>query len=161
MDRKIGEMSAEQIDNQIANYERLKKTNLARYKELVEARGQRSGLKFEKSRALIEAAAARGKFVTYGDLAQASGVQFDKVRFAMNAHLWDLVKWSHHLGLPMLSAIVVNQNNRESGEMEPETIRGFVRAAEGLGYIVGEPREFLSQQQRELFARYGGSSSPP
>jgi hypothetical protein len=149
-------MSNEQIDNQIINYEKAGKTHLPRYRELIEARGQRGGLKFERSRALIESAARRREFVSYGDLARANGVPFDKVRFAMNAHLWDLVKWSHHLGLPMLSAIVVNQENRRSGGMEPETLKGFVRAAEALGLTIADPQSFLREQQEELFLHFSG-----
>ncbi len=54
----------------------------------------------------------------------------------------------------MLSAIVVNKLNVTTGEMEPETLNGFIRAARDLGYVITDERRFLREQQ-ELVFRWG------
>ena len=36
----------------------------------------------------------------------------------------------------MLSAIVVNKPNVETGKMEPDTLKGFIGAARELGYPI-------------------------
>ena len=41
-------------------------------------------------------------------------------------------------GWPLLSAIVVNQQNVATGDMEPTTLNGFVEAARALGYVVAD-----------------------
>jgi hypothetical protein len=51
----------------------------------------------------------------------------------------------------MLSAIVVNKANIKTGEMEPETLRGFIQAARALGHAVLDERAFLRKQQKAVF----------
>jgi hypothetical protein len=51
------------------------------------------------------------------------------------------------MGWPMLSAIVVNKPNVQTGDMEPETLRGFVAAARELGYPITDQVAFLKEQQ--------------
>jgi hypothetical protein len=55
------------------------------------------------------------------------------------------------MGWPMLSAIVVSKPNVATGEMEPDTLKGFVRAAKGLGYVVTDESHFLREQQELVF----------
>jgi hypothetical protein len=51
----------------------------------------------------------------------------------------------------MLSAVVVNQPNVESGALEPETLRGFIAAARELGYSITDQEAFLREQQARVF----------
>lgn len=110
------------------------------------------GLDLETSLAYLRKAARERRFVSYGELAQANGAIWDKVRYPMNAHLWALVEHANHLGWPMLSAMIVNKPHRETGGMEPETLAGFVAAAEALRYDVADPEAFLREQQELCFA---------
>jgi hypothetical protein len=52
---------------------------------------------------------------------------------------------------PMLSAIVVNKPNKETGRMDPATLKGFVAAARVLGHAVVDEEQFLREQQAEVF----------
>jgi hypothetical protein len=69
----------------------------------------------------------------------------------MNAHLGDLIEYAHRRGWPLLSAIVVNQKNVETGDMEPRTLKGFVTAAKELGYVFTDGETFLREQQEAVF----------
>lgn len=51
----------------------------------------------------------------------------------------------------MLSAVVVNKPNVESGKIEVETLRGFVSAAWDLGYPISDEEAFLREQQACVF----------
>lgn len=73
------------------------------------------------------------------------------MHYAIGGHLWNLVEYDYRKGWPMLSAIVVNKPNVESGRMEPETLKGFVEAARALGYPVTDEEVFLREQQRLVF----------
>jgi hypothetical protein len=51
----------------------------------------------------------------------------------------------------MLSAIVVNKQNVATGNMEPETLNGFLAAASDLGYVITDEEAFLREQQGRVF----------
>ena len=51
----------------------------------------------------------------------------------------------------MLSAIVVNKPNVSTGEMEDETLKGFIKAARQLGYEITDDEAFLKEQQQRVF----------
>ena len=51
----------------------------------------------------------------------------------------------------MLSAVVVNKPNVASGNMEPETLKGFIAAARELGLSITDEKAFLRDQQRRVF----------
>jgi hypothetical protein len=46
--------------------------------------------------------------------------------------LWDLVEHAHRRDWPLPSTIVVNKPNIGTGDMEPETLKGFFNAARQL-----------------------------
>jgi hypothetical protein len=52
----------------------------------------------------------------------------------------------------MLSAVVVNKPNVDSGKMEPETLKGFIAAARELGYSILDDEAFLKEQQDKVFS---------
>lgn len=117
-----------------------------------ELAGRSSGeLSIDRSTAKILDSAKAGRFISYGELAEASGASWIKVRRQMPSHLWLVISKGHERNAPMLSAIVVNKPNLKTGDMEPETLKGFITAARDLGYSVTNEVAFLKDQQRRVF----------
>jgi 5-methylcytosine-specific restriction protein B len=102
-------------------------------------------------RAILDAARKR-RFISYGELAKANGADWHKVRYEMNRHLGKLVHIAVDRGWPMPSAIVVNQQNLESGTLDGSAREGFLAAARDSGLKVDDPAAFVRQQQDALFA---------
>lgn len=137
------------LKNLMENHRRLGRTQEPAYGAAAREWNARhgGGLDLETSLAHLRQAAREGRFVSYGELAEANGATWDKVRYPMNAHLWAPVEHANHRGWPMLSAMIVNKRHRETGEMEPETLAGFIAAAKALKYDVTDEVEFLKEQQ--------------
>jgi hypothetical protein len=147
-------LTDDQLQNLIENHRRQKATSAPVYLEALREWQLRKGkgLDFDKSFEIISAAAKEGHFLSYKELADASGADWGQVHYAIGGHLWDLVEFAHRNCWPMLSAIVVNQPNRRTGKMEPETLKGFIAAARDLGYSVTDEEGFLREQQDRVFA---------
>lgn len=98
--------------------------------------------------------------MSYKQLADESGAEWNKVMYSVGQHLWDLVSYSHDHSWAMLSAIVVNQQHLRTGNMEPDTLKGFITAAHALGRKdVGPSDEaFLRHEQGRVFAWAHGRS---
>ena len=97
--------------------------------------------------------AARGKrFISYGDLAKANDADWQKVRREMNRHLRDLVKIAAARDWPMPTAIVVNQNDVETGTLDGTARDGFINAAKEFGFDVSDAAAFVEEQQQAMFA---------
>ena len=112
----------------------------------------RSGrLDFDKSFQIVKELAKQRRFLSYKDLADAGGADWNQVHYSIGGHLWNLVEFAHRNGWPMLSAVVVNKPNVESEKMEMETLRGFVSAARELGYRISDKEAFLREQQAHVF----------
>jgi len=154
MAKPVGDHSDQQLRNVIENHRKIGKLHepyyLAAMEELARRKGY--GLDFQKTFNLIRKAATEKRFVSYKELANESGSDWLKVRYAINTHLGDLIDYAHGMGWPLLSAIVVNQQNLTTGEMEPTTLKGFVEAARGLGYVVTDEKRFVREQQDRVFA---------
>lgn len=90
--------------------------------------------------------------MTYGEVAEASGVEWKKARRPISSHLDQLVKISHDRGWPLISSIVVNRENIESGALEGDSLSGFLAAARKLGIQAEDPQAFLREQQKATFA---------
>ena len=76
------------------------------------------------------------------------------MRYDVGPHLWRLIEYGHRQGWPMISAIVVNKQNKATGRMDPATLKGFVAAARGLGVpVTTNDEDFLTEQQEEVFRR--------
>ncbi len=154
----------EEIDSWIANYERHNKTDSDFYRSLIEERGRRfgRGLNIDVSmRAMIEAAKA-GRFISYGELAEANGIGWSKARYLMNGkhgHLDGLLAYCQAHGLPLFTAIVVQKGKLSSGEMDDFTLAGFVEGAQRVGRHVIDGRSFLAECQKECFAWSDSSPS--
>ena len=102
-------------------------------------------------RAILDAARDR-RFISYGDLAKANDANWQKVRREMNRHLGDLVKIAAARDWPMPTAIVVTQNNTETGTLDGTARDGFVNAAKEYGFDVSDPEAFVEAQQQAMFA---------
>ena len=153
MNTSITDITDQQLRNLIENHRAKKATNRPLYLEALAEQARRSGkgLSFETSFGVIHAAAAEGRFVSYKELADASGADWNRVRYAIGGHLWSLVEYADRRGWPMLSAIVVNKGNVATGDMEPSTLKGFIDAARELGHPVTDEKAFLREQQQRVF----------
>lgn len=151
--RPVSEWDDKQLANLIANYKRLGKVDDATYLDAMSemARRKGGGLDFDKTFQAVIKAAKERRFLSYKQLADESGVEWSRVRYAANQHLGDLIEYAHRRGWPLLSAIIVNQQHLEDGRMEPSTLKGFCEAARLLGYTVVDEDAFLKDQQNRVF----------
>ena len=138
-----------EINNWIRNHEVAGKTSAPLYLQLLEERARRaqSGqrLDFGCSLEHLKRTAQERTCTSYGALAAASGVEWSKARHQMNGpngHLDRLLDICHARGLPMLTAICVNQGNVADGVLSDEALSGFVAGARRLGMAVDDPAEF-------------------
>jgi hypothetical protein len=157
----VKELTDEQLKNLIDNHRRQKVTRAPVYLEALREWQIRKGkgLDFDKSFKIIKAAAKEHRFLSYKELADASGADWDQVHYAMNGHLWDLVEFADRNHWPMLSAVVVNKANVGTGKMEPETLTGFIGAARLLEYSITDEQGFLREQQDRVFAWANGDAA--
>jgi hypothetical protein len=147
-------LSDNELENLIENHRRKRASHAPLYVDALRQLGKRKGkgLEFDKSLSVILNAAKEGRFLGYKELTDASGADFNQVRFAMNSHLWDLVEYSHLKHGILFSAIVVNAPNVPTGMMDPPTMKGFIGAARLLNYPVTDEEGFLKEQQAGVFA---------
>lgn len=150
----LEKLSNAQLETLIENHRTKKATGAPLYADalLVLEKRKGKGLDFDKSLSIIWQAAIEGRFLSYKELADASGADWGQVHYEIGRHLWRLVEYAHQRNLPMLSAIVVNKPNIDSGRMEPDTLKGFIGAARLLGYAVTDEEAFLKEQQARVFA---------
>ena len=150
----LEKLSTAQIETLIENHRAKKATGAPLYsdalRELEKRKGK--GLDFDKSLSIIWQAAKERRYLSYKELADASGADWTQVHYEIGRHLWGLLEYAHQKELPMLSAIVVNKSNVDSGKMERDTLKGFVGAARLLGYSVTDEEAFLREQQARVFA---------
>lgn len=152
----LKEKSDEEIRVWIENHERKKVTNTPLYLALVEEQARRRGrgLKTAISIDHLAAAAREQHYTTYGALAEASGVPWTEARHLMNGaggHLDQLLSICHAKGLPLLSAICVNQQAVQTGRLAGDSLIGFTKGAMRLGYAVTDPEAFLRKCQDACF----------
>jgi hypothetical protein len=149
----VTKLTDDQLKNLIKNHRRQQATSAPVYLEALRELQVRKGkgLEFDKSFRIIRAAAKEHRFLSYKELADASGADWSQVHYSIGPHLWDLVEFAHWNDWPMLSAIVVNKPNVASGTMEPATLKGFIGAARELGYQVTDEQAFLREQQARVF----------
>jgi hypothetical protein len=149
---EVADLSDEQLDNVIENHRRKGATGDPLCRAALEERERRKGFDFNKSVAIIIESAKKEKFLSYKELADASGLDWARARYALGNHLWNLIEYSYyHCNKILFSSIVVNQPNKETGHMEPETLKGFVGAARLLGVPVVNEQRFLEEQQKKVF----------
>ena len=102
-------------------------------------------------RAILDAARDR-RFISYGDLAKANNANWQKNRHKLFSQLGKLNEIAVSNGWPMLSAIVVNQNNIKSGTLEGDARKGFITFAKELDFDIGNHTAFIKKQQQDIFS---------
>ncbi|AOO83098.1 hypothetical protein [Bosea vaviloviae] len=145
--------SAEQLSTLIQRYQERGLTDRAEYAAYVEAYAAKAvpKLKLDTTISAIREAARMKQFISYGDLASSNSVEWSSVRRLMPKHL-DSILWKcHHLGWPLITAIVVNKQHLQTGAMEMESLAGFSEGARRLGVSVTDEPSFLQQQQKLTF----------
>ena len=150
----VEKLSVDQLRNLIANHRQKGRMDAPLFLDAMAelARREGRGLDFHTSMQIVRHAAREGRFLSYKELADASGVDWGKAHYAIGDHLWSLVEYAHRRDWPLLSAIVVNKPNIATGDMEPATLKGFVNAARLAGYVVTDEIAFLREQQQRVFA---------
>lgn len=157
-DMDIKTKSDREIDTWIRNHEIAEKTGEPLYRKLLEERARRSQSKhkldFDKSLNHLMEAAKEQRCTSYGHLAAASGLDWSKARHQMNGkdgHLDRLLDLCHARGLPLLTAICVNQGNLDDGELGEAALAGFVAGARRLGLPLTNARNFHHQCRQECW----------
>lgn len=155
--------SGAELDTLIANYRKANQLDHPILREALRLRGKLGSktLDLKRSCAAIIAAAKAGRFVSYKQIADASGCDWISAYPVISAHLYLVLKQARANGWPPLSAIVVNGEHVETGEMKPETLAGFIGAVAGVGYeIEADPEMSLSLMQRQVFTWAKGYQGP-
>lgn len=110
-------------------------------------------LALDASVAAIRVFARRRRFLTYGDIAAASGATWRAVFRQVPSHLDNVCVEAHRSGWPLITAIVVEEENRETGDLGPDALAGFLKAVQMCGVAIGpDPRAFLRAEQDRTFA---------
>lgn len=146
------------IEAWIRNYQKQKQTDDPFYLKLLSRREELSSgdLNMKKSIDHLISSARAGVYTTYGDLAKASGLSWSRARYSMNnvgGHLDQLLDYCHAKGLPLLTAICVNQASLLTGQLQDEALKGFIKGVNRLGISVeqGKWDEFLKEEQQRCF----------
>jgi hypothetical protein len=155
----IVEKSDQDSATLIANYQRLRKEQTPAFAALLAERDRRAAGKDQLDLALsleaFKAAAKEHRYVTYGDLSQASGQTWNhtiRARMSgLNGHLDRMLDVCHQQDLPLLTALCVNQKNRKSGELDAFSRTGFYGGAKRLGLLVTDEETFYRRCQQECF----------
>jgi len=114
-------------------------------------------LSIEKSIDHLITCARRREFSTYLEIAKANGHTWEEVWLQMRGpknHLDDILKFCHENNFPLLTAIVVQQENKKDGKLKPFALKGFVEGVGKLGIEVKNRSEFLKKCQKECFEFY-------
>ena len=122
---------------------------------------QSGGLGFSVSLAAIRDAAALGHFISYGTLADASGVDWKRARRPIYRHLEALCVWANDQGFPLITAVVVEKDCMSTGHLSEGPLAGFLRAAEVCGVPVPEDKQAFVREQQMATFRWAGFGVAP
>ena len=101
-------------------------------------------------RFLIQRARSK-KYVSFGQLAEVLGREWNEVRFKIPGYLGELLVICKKQNWPAFSAIVVKKEDIESGNLADGTLKGLVSGAKDAGFDFGDSAEFVKEQQRLIF----------
>ena len=162
----LSEYPLKKIEAWIRNYQKQRKTEDPFYLQLLSRREELSSgsLSIKKSVEHLISAAKAGVYTTYGDIAKASGMSWSQARYSMNnagGHLDQILDYCHAKGLPLLTAICVNQASLLTGQLQGEALKGFIKAVNRLGTPVQQGKwiEFLNEEQQRCF-NWGDGQMP-
>ena len=146
--------SSQELENIVANHRRLKKYGAPLFLAalvLLERR-KAGGFDIEKTVRIIRGYAVDRKFISYKDIADASGLEWSRIHWTVGPHLVNVCEFAHGKGWPLLSEIVVNTDKIDTGEMKAANSEAFVEAAEIVGRDVGAYRtRFVRSEQQRVF----------
>lgn len=102
--------------------------------------------------AIIEAARAR-RFLSYADVARASGVEWRKAHLPIGQHLDKLLFTAHSRGWPLLTVLVVTKDGIATGELTGGARHGFLQGVQRLGIAVtdADADRYIREQQQRTF----------
>ncbi|MGH2340341.1 McrB family protein [Segnochrobactraceae bacterium EtOH-i3] len=113
----------------------------------------KDGLSAERIYLAILQAARKRLFISYGDLAAASGVAWGKGVLRQLVEILDRISiMSCQLGWPLLPVIVVEKKERETGRLKSTVEQALVGLAARFGREVGSPDTFVPAEQKKVFA---------
>jgi hypothetical protein len=143
------------LETIVANCVRLNRTAdpvFAAANKILETR--RTGeYNMDKTIATIRKHGALRSFLSYKDIADASGLNWVKSRRGVGPHLDAVCLHTIGKGWPFLTSIVVHKDKIDSGEMTQENLKGFLDAVRGAGQEVDvEDVAFLKREQQRVFA---------
>jgi hypothetical protein len=146
--------SDQELENIVANHRRLKKYGATLFLAalvLLERR-KSGGFDIEETVRIIRRYAVDRKFLSYKDIADASGLEWSRVHWTVGPHLVNVCEFAHGKGWPLLSAIVVNIDKVDTGEMKATNLKGFLEAVEIVGRDIGmDLTRFVHSEQRRVF----------
>lgn len=108
-------------------------------------------LDLETAYRTILAAARERRFLAYGDLAKAQGVDWGAARNQIFQQLGKLIGEAYDKNWPLFPAIVVNQGHLNDGLLEGNALTGFVSDVKRKGISVDDPVSFLKAEQARVF----------
>jgi 5-methylcytosine-specific restriction protein B len=108
-------------------------------------------LSLEETYAAIRKAALQRRYLSYGEVAEASHVPWATARRLIPQHLGQLVTLAHERGWPLPSAIVVNREDVNTGNLQGPAREGFIAAARDVGFVIDDPETFVRDQQQKVF----------
>ncbi len=150
----LASKSKQELDNLLNNYRRLNRTQDPVFQELLRLRELKNEnkLEFDRSLQIVKDAAKEHRFVSYKSLADASGAEWSKVHWEMSNHLQRMLEYTFAKGWPPISAIVVNTDNVDTGEMTPSSRAGFLKGAREAGYHIDDTSsDVVKQLQTSVF----------
>lgn len=109
-------------------------------------------LDLEVSYKTILVAARQHRFLTYGELATAQGVDWGVNRNQIFSQLSKLVGEAHDRNWPLVTSIVVAQPHIGDGLLDGPSLKGFIRDVRKCGVVVDDPVTFLKTEQARVFA---------
>lgn len=91
-------------------------------------------------------------FLSFKDIADASGLNWVKSRRGVVPHLEALSFHAAGKGWPMLASIVVNKDRVETGEMTADNLKAFIDGVREAGVEVDiDDLEYLKREQQRVF----------
>lgn len=143
------------LETIVANCVRLNRTAdpvFAAANKILETR--RTGeYNMEKTIAAICKQGRLRSFLSYKDIADASGLNWIKSRRGVGPHLDALSVYAVNKGWPNLTSIVVHKDNVDTGEMTEDNLKGFLQGVRDAGQVVDiDDIAFMKREQQRVFA---------
>lgn len=98
----------------------------------------------QKLRTLLIERASQRKLITYGEVAKKINTDWNKIRFTLPNVLDAISTEEHKQKAPLLSVVVVDQDNQKPG-------KGFFAMARGLGFEVKDEDAFFEKMRDDCF----------